>query len=309
MHRPKSEPSSDHYLLRSMFFIPGHVDKYLEKANQIPADALILDVEDSVPHDKKQKARDNIQEVLKSGLLKGKQVIIRINELDTGMLLKDLGAVLHPDVMGIMPSKIYSSQDMAFFNEVLNQYEHELELNRGHFKIIPLIETLLSFENINTIANSCERLIALAFGGEDYLKELGGAHGENDHTFNYPRTKIAIAAKAAGLQAIDTPYLDVHDMEGFAAREQKSKDVGFEGCLLIHPKQIELANNCFSPSKKEFERAKRVFEAVKKSEKKGLSVALMDGVLIGPPMQKNAFVTLRKQKLIYKSHGLKVGTS
>lgn len=303
MHRPKSEPSSEHYLLRSMFFIPGHVDKYLEKAHQIPADALILDVEDSVPPDKKQKARDNIQEVLKSGRLRDKQVIIRINELDEGMLLKDLGAVLHPDVMGVMPAKVYSKQDMAFYNEVLNQYEYELGLTKGHFKMVPLIETLLSFENINTIANSCERLIALAFGGEDYLKELGGAHGENDHTFDYPRTKIAIAAKAAGLQAIDTPYLDVHDMKGFAAREQKSKDLGFEGCLLIHPKQIELANDCFSPSEKEYEKAKNIYEAVKKSDEKGLSVALLDGVLIGPPMQKNAFKTLRKQELIDKVHG------
>lgn len=303
MHRPKSEPSSEHYLLRSMFFIPGHVDKYLDKAHQIPADALILDVEDSVPPVKKQKARDNIQKILKTGRLKEKQVIIRINELDAGMLLKDLRAVLHPDVMGIMPAKVYSKQDMAFYNEVLNQYEYELGLNKGHFKIIPLIETLLSFENINNIANSCERLIALAFGGEDYLKELGGAHGENDHTFDYPRTKIAIAAKASGLQAIDTPYLDVYDMEGFSAREQKSKDLGFEGCLLIHPKQIELANNCFSPSKTEYNKAKSIFEAVKKSDEKGLSVALLDGMLIGPPMQKNAFKTLRKQELIEKIHG------
>jgi citrate lyase subunit beta/citryl-CoA lyase len=286
-----------------MFFIPGHVDKYLEKAHQIPADSLILDVEDSVPPVKKQKARDNIKKILESGRLREKQVIIRINELDTGMLLKDLGAVLHPDVMGIMPAKVYSKQDMAFFNEVLNQYEYELGLEKGYFKIIPLIETLLSFENINTIANSCERLIALAFGGEDYLKELGGAHGENDHTFDYPRTKIAIAAKAAGLQAIDTPYLDVHDMEGFAAREQKSKDLGFEGCLLIHPKQIELANECFSPSRKEYEKASKIYEAVKESDEKGLSVALLDGVLIGPPMQKNALKTLRKQELIQIIHG------
>ncbi len=303
MHRPKPEPSSDHFLFRSMFFIPGHVDKYLEKAHLIPADALILDVEDSVPPNMKEKARDNVKKILETGRLSDKQIIIRINELDAGMLLKDLGAVLHKDVLGIMPAKIYSEQDMAFFNEVLNQYEYELNLNKGHFKLIPLIETLLSFENINTIADSCDRLIALAFGGEDYLKELGGAHGKDDHTFDYPRTKIAIAAKASGLQAIDTPYLDVHDMEGFSAREQKSKDLGFEGCLLIHPKQIELANSCFSPSEDEFNKAKMIYEAVKKSDEKGLSVALLDGVLIGPPMQKNAFKTLRKQELINSIHG------
>lgn len=303
MHRPKPIPSSEKYLLRSLFFIPGHVDKYIEKAADIKADGIILDIEDSVPPNLKDKARSNVSTLLKSGKLKNKQVIIRINELDSGFLLKDLNAVLHSDVNAIMPAKVYSKEDMAFFDEVLKQYEYELNLEPGHFKIIPLIETLLSFENINSISLSCERLIALAFGGEDYLKELGGAHGEGDHTFDYPRTKIAIAAKAAGLQAIDTPYLDVHDTQGFFAREQKSRDLGFEGCLLIHPKQIELANECFSPSREEIDTARKIYEAVEESDKKGLSVALLNGVLIGPPMQKNAFKTLIKEKLIKKHHG------
>lgn len=303
MHRPKSIPSSEKYLLRSLFFIPGHVDKYLEKAADIKADAIILDIEDSVPPNLKDKARTNVAKLLESGKLSGKQVIIRINELDAGVLLKDLNAVLHRDVDAIMPAKIYSKADMAFFDEVLKQYEHELELPVGHFKLVPLIETLLAFENISSISLSCERLIALAFGGEDYLKELGGSHGVGDHTFDFPRTKIAIASKAAGLQAIDTPYLDVHDIEGFYAREQKSKDLGFEGCLLIHPKQIELANTCFSPSKDEVNFAQKIYDAVKQSDEQGLSVALLDGVLIGPPMQKNAFKTLRKEELIKKHHG------
>lgn len=302
MHRPKTITSSETYLLRSMFFVPGHVDKYLTKAASLNADAYIIDVEDAVPIHQKDDARRNIKAALESGLFKGKQIIVRINELDEGQVLNDLDAVLHKDVMGIMPAKVYSKQDMAFFDEVLKQYEYRLGLEVGHFKLIPLIETLLSFENINSIATSTDRLIALAFGGEDYLKELGGKHGINDHTFDYPRTKIAIAAKAAGLQAIDTPYLDVHDMQGFETREQKSKDLGFEGCLLIHPKQIDLANACFSPSEVEFEKAEKIFEAVAHAESNGLSVALMDGVLIGPPMKKNAHKTLIKQRLILKSH-------
>jgi len=302
LHRPRKKTSSDQYLLRSLFFIPGHVEKYLTKAHEIEADAIILDVEDSVPVQNKELARRNIHDILHSERLNHKQIIIRINELDEGELLNDFDAVLHPDVLAIMPAKIYSERDMAFFNEILFQYEKKLGISRGHIKLIPLIETLLAFENINHIANSCDRLIALAFGGEDYLKELGGAHGENDHTFDYPRTKIAIAAKAAGLQAIDTPYLDVHDIVGFSAREQKSRDLGFEGCLLIHPKQIEIANDKFSPSKEEYEKAKQIFESVQKSKEMGLSVALLNGVLIGPPMMKNAMKTLEKQELINKTN-------
>lgn len=300
MHRPKINVSSKSYLLRSMFFVPGHVERYFEKINAINADAFILDVEDSVPQNKKSDARNIIKSKLESGSLKEHQIIIRINELDKGELLEDLNHVLHKDVMGIMPAKIYSKQDMAFFDEVLNQYESKLNLDKGHFKLIPLIETLLAFENINEIANSNTRLIALAFGGEDYLKELGGFHGIDDHTFDYPRTKIAIASKAAGLQAIDTPYLNVNDLDGFKNREQKSRDLGFEGCLLIHPKQIELANQCFAPSKEEYDLALKIDKAVQKSTDEGKSVALLDGVLIGPPMQKNAQNVIVKQKLISK---------
>jgi citrate lyase subunit beta/citryl-CoA lyase len=301
MHRPKLNLSSKSYLFRSMFFVPGHVNHYFDKIDNITADAFILDVEDSVPEHLRFKARDNINSYLHAGRFKGKQIIVRINELDKGDLLLDLDAVLHEDVLAIMPAKIYSKQDMAFFDEVLNQYESKLGLQKGHFKLIPLIETLLAFENINQIANSSDRLIALAFGGEDYLKELGGSHGVNDHTFDYPRTKIAIASKAAGLQAIDTPYLDVNDLDGFKNREQKSRDLGFEGCLLIHPKQIDLANQCFSPSQLEYENALKVDKAVKQSMKDGKSVALLDGVLIGPPMQKSAQNIITKQKLISKN--------
>jgi citrate lyase subunit beta / citryl-CoA lyase len=303
MHRPKLKTSSETYLLRSVFFVPGHIQKYLDKALDLEADALILDLEDAVPLNKKKEARENIKAILEGGKLRNKQIIIRINELDSGMLIDDLESVLHFDVLGIMPSKVYSHQDMAFYDEILKQYEFKLGLELGHFKMLPLIETLLSFENINTIASSSDRLIALAFGGEDYLKELGGAHGENDHTFDYPRTKIAIAAKAAGLQALDTPYLDVHDMDGFTIREQKSNDLGFEGCLLIHPKQIGLANKCFSPTIEQYLNAVKIFDAVKLSSENGLSVALLDGVLIGPPMQKNAHRIIRKQQLIESKNG------
>lgn len=303
MHRPKPKSSSEQYLLRSVFFVPGHIKKYLDNAISIKADALIFDLEDSVPLDKKNVARENIKFVLHEGKLKNRQILIRINELDSGVLLEDLESVLHKDILGIMPSKIYSQQDMAFYDEILKQYEFKLGLEIGYFKIIPLIETLLAFENINTIALSSERLIALAFGGEDYLKELGGSHGYNDHTFDYPRTKIAIAAKAAGLQALDTPYLDVHDTDGFAAREQKSKDLGFEGCLLIHPKQINLANECFSPTFEEYSFANKIVQTVNDCAENGLSVVLMDGVLIGPPMQKNAIKLIQKQKLIDMYYG------
>ena len=285
-------------LFSSLFYVPGHVDKYFNSVQRFGADALILDLEDSVPAEQKAAARKNVAFHLSNGTLKDECLIVRINELDTRQLFADLKACLHRDVLAIMPSKIRTVNELLFIDEVLAQFESEMELPIGHFGLLPLIETLDALINLESIAKCSKRLLALAFGGEDYLKELGGAHGEGDHTFDYPRTKIVIAARSAGLQAIDTPYLDVDDIDGFSSREQKSKDLGYEGCLLIHPKQIELANSVFSPDEAEVDSARRLFEAVQESERQGLSVALIDGVLIGPPMMKQAAKILSKMELI-----------
>lgn len=291
-------------LLRSMFFVPGHVDKYLDKISSLKADAIILDLEDSVPFDQKDNARVRVNSFLKNSADKTKsKFFVRLNETDQGCLLKDIEATMHPRLTGYMPSKIKSVKDILFLDQLLLQFEHEKSLELGSIKLIPLIETLDAFIYVSEIAKASKRLIALAFGGEDYLNELGGKHGIDDHTFDYPRTKIAIAAKSAGLQAIDTPFLDVGNNEGFYMREQKSRDLGFEGCLLIHPSQISQAHKCFSPTEKEIENAKAILEAVEFSAKSGLNVVLKDNVLIGPPMQKKAKKIITKLQLIELNYG------
>ena len=287
-------------LLRSPFFVPGHVEKYLEKARTLSADALILDIEDSVPIAEKPVARQRIKRFLDSGAYALQQVIVRINELDAGMLLDDLECACHPNTMALMPAKARNAADIECLDRLLSQYESRLGLVHGHFRLLPLIETLEAVDNVMVIAKHSSRLIGLAFGGEDYLRELGGVHGVDDHTFAYPRTRIAIAAKAAGIQAIDTPYLDVRDIPGFIDREQNSRDLGYEGCLLIHPSQIELAHKCFSPAADEVAQAQSIARSIYESRDKGLNVVLLDGVLVGPPMQKSAEQTLRKYELIQK---------
>ncbi len=291
--------NSDH-LLRSLFFIPGHIQKYIDKIETLKADVFILDLEDSVPLAEKDKARSLTSQFLKSNKALSKKIIVRINEFDLGFLLNDLDSVLCKNLFGIMPSKIHSQNDIIFYDKLLSQYETKLNINSGHFKLLPLVETLDAFLNVGDIAKSSGRLIGLAFGGEDYLNELGGEHGLNDHTFDYPRTRIAIAAKSANLQAIDTPYLDVQNHTGFIQREKKSKDLGYEGCLLIHPSQIEKAHLCFSPTEEEVKFANSIQESVEDSKCKGLSVVLMNGVLVGPPMQKKAAKIIGKMELINK---------
>lgn len=283
-----------HLLLRSLFFVPGHVPKYLEKAKTLKSDGIILDLEDSVPGPSKDLALKMVADFIeKSNDLQSK-ILVRINPIEDGKIIKELSPIVHKNTFAIMPSKIETSDDIKLLDGILFQLESSASLEHNSIKLLPLIESLNAFVHVPEIAKSSPRLVGLAFGGEDYLHELGGAHGEGDHTFDYPRTKIAIAAKAAGLQAIDTPFLDVSNHEGFMKREQKSRDLGYEGCLLIHPTQIEFAHQCFSPSEEEVQEAREILAAVVKSREMGLSVVLRDGVLVGPPMLKKA------QKIIDK---------
>jgi len=288
---------SENYLLRSVFFVPGHVEKYLGKIESLGADAYILDVEDSVPADKKELARRRVNDYLEADTSK-RQYVARINEIASFQLIDDLEAVMHERLLAVMPSKIRSLEELRFIDGLLAQFEAKKGLVPGSTKLLPLIETLAAFLDIKNIVAASDRLIGLAFGGEDYLTELQGEHGPNDHTFDYPRTRIAIAAKSAGVQALDTPFLNVRNHDGFKAREQKSRDLGYDGCLLIHPAQVEAAHEVFSPSEEEIQRAMETQNAVNESRSNGLSVVLLRGELVGPPMQKKAERVLRTAELM-----------
>ena len=288
-------------LLRSLFFVPGHVEKYLRKALVLESDAIILDLEDSVPHNSKAKALSMVADFIKNNTALRSKILIRINPIEDGKLIEELSQVVQSNTFAIMPAKIETEDDIKLLDGILYQIESSANLETNSIKLLPLIESLNAFINAAQIAKSSPRLIGLAFGGEDYLQELGGAHGEGDHTFDYPRTKIAIAAKAAGLQAIDTPFLDVSNHKGFIQREQKSRDLGYEGCLIIHPSQIDYAHQCFSPSEKEVQEARDILFAVEESKKKGLSVVLKNGVLVGPPMLKKAQKIIDKINFIQSS--------
>ena len=284
------------YLLRSLFFVPSHVQKYLDKIPSLNADAYILDLEDSVPPNMRDLARKNSRHFLDTTDLQF-QFLVRINPIEENTFLEDLDAIVSKKLFAIMPAKVKNEKDIQFLDRVLSNYEEKFKLNRK-IKLLPLIETLEAFLNVREIVKSSDRLIGLSFGGENYLNDLQGSHGVNDHTFDYPRTKIAIAAKSANLLAIDTPFLDVKNHKGFIKREQKSKDLGYDGCLLIHPKQVELANKAFSPSPEEIENATIIHDAVLRSRENGLSVVLLDNKLVGPPMQKKAERILKKVQLI-----------
>ena len=283
--------------LRTMTFVPGYMTKFLDKAIDFKSDALILDLEDSVPLKDKQKARENIATYLK-GKKYSQQVFIRVNPIDSGMLFDDLDAVLHEATDGIMFTKVIDEKDIIYFDKLLSQLENDKGFPNGKFKICPLIETGSAMIKSYDIAIASDRVNALVLGGEDYLTDLDGLHKEHGISLLVPRSLVVMAARTAKIDAIDTPFLDIKNTEGFEKEVKLARELGFSGTLIIHPTQIEIANRNFTPSEEEIDEAKKIIEAIELSKEKGLGVALLDGKLIGPPMEKRAQNIIAKIKRI-----------
>ena len=287
-------------LLRSFMFLPAYNSRYIDKALCSDADALILDMEDSVPPEQRQVARDNIIQCHDKGLFDKKNIFIRINEIGTKDFSEDIIQLILPNITGLMPSKIMDAEDIIFLDKFLNVIEMKKGIEIGTIKLAPLIETTSAIMNIQGIAQASKRLVALCFGGEDYLNDLGSTYTYQETAFAFPRAMIVNAARTAGLLPIDTPFLNVLDVDGFEQKEREAYKNGFAGCLILNPRQIEPANRVFSPDKEKVEYSKRLIEAVSlaASEKKS-GVVMLDGEMVGPPMRKRAQSVLEQDKLIH----------
>ena len=287
-----------------MAFVPGYRVRFLEKAIGFESDALILDLEDSVPDIYKDDARKNIKSFLDKDVYK-QQIFIRVNDIESGMLSEDLKATLHKNTTGFMPTKTVDEKEIHYFDKLLSQLEKDNGFPDGKFKICPLIETGSAVLRAYDIAMASDRVIALAFGGEDYLTDLDGLHKEHGISLLVPRSLIVIAARTAKIDAIDTPFLDLRNLEGFKKETSIARELGFSGTLILHPGQIEIGNDAFTPSEEEYNEAKRIMAAIEESRKEGSGVTLLDGSLIGPPMLKRALGVITKMEKI-KSTALPV---
>lgn len=285
-------------LLRNMMYVPAYREKFIEKSLTAPADAIIYDLEDSVPQQFKPDARRILEKYIKEGAFKDKTVFVRLNPLESNMLSEDLKYVLHSDITGFMPSKIYTAADMDYYDKLITQLEAENNIKTGHFKFTPLIETTSAVMDIYNICKQSKRTIAVCFGGEDFLNDLEGLHKEPPRSFDYPRAAIAIAARAAGVQPIDTPYLAIQNEEGFIKEESISFEMGFSGVQILSPRQIPLANRCFTPDEEEVKRSEEIVEACRLSSLEGSGVAMYKDKMIGPPMRKRAEKVLEIMELI-----------
>jgi len=275
-------------LFRSLLFVPGNRSDMLEKASTADTDILVPDMEDSVPDNEKSNARSLISEKLETLSGKNQSIVPRVNALDTGLTFDDIHAVVNSKTYGISVGKIESSWDIKEVSKILSQIESEKSVELGSTKIVAWIESASAIVNVNSIASASDRMLGIAFGGEDFTNDMGIQRSETGIEILYPRSVVAVAAKAAGITAIDTPYVNFRDNDGLEQEIKSVLPLGFKAKFAIHPGQLQSINNLFSPSEEAIEYAKKVIEVFEEAERNGSGATSLDGKMIDVPVVKRA---------------------
>lgn len=290
------------FATRSLLFVPAHNEKYLNKAIESEADVLLLDLEDSCqPLSNKIKARTLINSYIDKGLFKNKILFPRINERESGEMLKDLKSLCNININGFMYPKAKSGKDTYFFGKLLEIFERENSIEVGFFKIILLIETTSSIFNIQEIINGCKnRVIAVAFGHLDYLSDLQAKSSLDSKNFEVARTLCAAGARSCGVIPIDTIHPEnVHDLVHLESRIKEGKSLGYDGMLCLNPIELPLVNKYYSPSNEELKLSKEVVKSYEESvSEDGAGVAIVRGKFVGPPLFKRAQAVLNKHRIL-----------
>jgi citrate lyase subunit beta/citryl-CoA lyase len=281
------------YVLRSLLFVPAHRPRFIEKAPESPADAICLDLEDSVPWNEKPKARDAAAEAIPSMPRTGYMLLVRVNGLETGLLEEELEAIVGPGLDGISLPKADTSRTMQHVDAVLTHLEKMRGLPEGQVKVIPWIELALAVVNAYEICTSTRRCIAASFGAEDFSTDMGLKRTQEGQEIAWPRAAMAVACRAANVLPIDTPDTNYKDLEHFERDCRYALSVGYRGKYCIHPSQVEICNRIFSPDPAEVEEARKIVEVFEREGvAKGLGAIGMEGKLVDIP------VYVRAQRLL-----------
>ena len=284
---------------RSMMFVPVNVERFVEGAHARGADAIILDLEDSILPKDKERARTLVAAAAPKVSRSGADVLVRVNR-PWRLCVRDLEAAVGKGICAIMLPKTESPEHVHMVAEVLDEVEAERGIAHGHTRIIVMIETATAFFRMREIAAAHPRVVGLTLGSEDFALAVGMVP-EAEGLF-YPKQQIVFAARAAGVLPLGFigTVADYKDLEAFRATARRSRRVGFTGASVIHPSQIAILNEEFRPSADEVQKAQRVvaaFEAAKGGNQGAIEV---DGKMVDLPVVERARRTLERHEAIEK---------
>tara|TARA_B100001013_G_C24584911_1_gene432240 strand:+ start:91 stop:984 length:894 start_codon:yes stop_codon:yes gene_type:complete len=278
--------------LHSLLFIPGNQTRKLDKAFDLQPDAFVLDLEDSVPMSEKEVARRTVAEYIDKLADTGIALFPRVNSLTTGLMYDDLKAVVKPGVNGVSVGKITDGDSVKDIAEVLSGLEKDAHLEIGHTKLILWIETARAVINAYEIASASARVIGVAFGAEDFTNDMSIERTSEGKEVAYARSATVVAAHAAGVTALETPYFSFKDLEGLREDCRASAGLGFQGRFAIHPSQIGVIKAAYTPSQEQIKQAQRVVKVFEEAVRKGKAATSLDGVVIDIPVVERARKTL-----------------
>ena len=282
---------------RSMMFVPVNVDKFVDSAHTRGADAIILDLEDSILPKDKALARTLVSAAAPTVARCGADVVVRVNR-PWRLCLRDLEAVVSREICALMLPKAESADHVLMVAEVLDELEAERGLPRGHTKLVPMIESAAAFFRVQEIAAAHARVVALTLGAEDFALSVGMVP-EAEGLF-YPKQQIVIAARAAGVMPMGFigTVADFKDLDAFRATVRRSRRLGFMGASVIHPSQIEILNAEFRPSPEEVEQARKVIAAFDAAAGGNQGAIQVDGRMVDIPVVERCRATLARHEAI-----------
>lgn len=283
-------------LRRSMLFVPGSNAAMLSNSFIYKPDSIMFDLEDAVALKEKDSARLLVAHALQHPLYQEIETVVRVNPLDSEFGLLDLNAVVRAGVDVVRMPKTETAQDVVDMDNAITDIEKACDREVGSTKMLAAIESPLGITQANQIATASKRLIGIALGAEDYVRNLKTERSPEGIELLFARCSILQAARAAGIQAFDTVYSNANNEEGFLKEAALIKQLGFDGKSLINPRQIELLHNLFAPTQKDVDQAKRIIEAAEEAEKQGSGVVSLNGKMIDAPIIERAKLVLERAK-------------
>lgn len=282
-------------LRRTMMFVPGNNPGMMADAHIYGPDSIMLDLEDSVSMHEKDTARLLVYNALKTIDYGDTEMVVRINPLNTPYGKKDIEAVVKAGVHVVRMPKTETAAEVREVEAEIEKVEREIGAV-GRTRIMAAIESALGVVNAYDIATSSPRMMGIALGAEDYCANLKTQRSKEGDELRLARETIVVAARAAGIDALDTVYSNLNDMETFRREVEYIKTLGFDGKSIINPRQIEVVNEVFTPTEKDIEKAKAIVAAIKEAEKKGSGVIALNGKMIDRPVVIRAERTITLAK-------------
>ncbi len=270
-------------VLRSWMFVPGNQQRKLDKAAQLRADVIVYDLEDAVPAVEKEHARQAVSAAMRQQDVRLSYV--RVNDTEGPWWSGDLEAVVQASLKGIMLPKASNAAQIALVDERLSQLERKAGISEGTVDLVPLIESAEGVFRAYELAGCCRRVRRLAFGSLDYTLDVNGRWTEDGAELLYPRSQLVVHSRAAGIEApVDAAYIRMHDEAGLRKDTNLSRQLGFQGRLVIHPAQLDPVNETFSPTAEEIDEARQVIEAYRLAAAEGVAAIQWNGKMVDLPV-------------------------